>query len=126
MNKTAHSPAPWIWDTGEYDCGSPCTVDGCLGHYNNIPTSLDPVGIWIEEYPEDIEQWKRDACLIEAAPLLLKACEDAYAAIKTLPMEALGISCGGGIGDSVTNWSIRDELLCNLGDAIDKARKEIT
>jgi len=59
------------------------------------------------------------------APLLLKACEDAYAALKTLPMEALGIGSSGGVGN-VTNWSIRDELLENLADAIHKARKEST
>ena len=122
MNKKDHSPAPWIWETGEYDCGSPCTPDGCLGHDNGIPTYLDPVGIWIEEYPEDIEQWMRDARLIETAPKLLKACEDAYAAINTLPMEALGIGSGG-VGN-VTNWSIRDELLENLADVIAKAQGE--
>ena len=59
---------------------------------------------------------------------LVAACQKAYSVIKLLPIEALGVGSGGGvgIGGGVTNWSIRDELLCNLEDAIDKARKEVT
>ena len=62
-----------------------------------------------------------DANILGASLLLLKACEDAHAAIQTLPAEALGIGNEGG----VTNWSIRDELLYNMAVAIAKAHGEV-
>lgn len=43
---------PDNFDTGfeieyyEYDCGSPCTVDGCLGHTTDQPVGFYLDGIW--------------------------------------------------------------------------------
>ncbi len=31
----------------EYDCGSPCTPDGCMGHTTDIPVGIEIDGVWL-------------------------------------------------------------------------------
>ena len=32
-------------ETYEYECGHPCTPDGCMGHSTNIPVSFEVSGV---------------------------------------------------------------------------------
>lgn len=34
------SPAPWSCEPVDYDCGSPCTPDGCRGHASKSEAAL--------------------------------------------------------------------------------------
>jgi hypothetical protein len=44
----------------EYDCGSPCTENGCMGHVTDIPVSIEidnvsfeVSGYWGGDYPRE-------------------------------------------------------------------------
>ena len=72
--ETNWTPGPWRWENGEYDCGIPCTPDGCKGHDSGVPEYLTPVGMWVPEPPNDTEKWIANASIIKAAPDLLAIC----------------------------------------------------
>jgi hypothetical protein len=49
-------------DYYEYDCGSPCTTNGCPGHGTDIPIGLLIAGVWFwadEGFLADKEQIER-------------------------------------------------------------------
>ena len=108
-----HTPEPWYWEEGEYDCGLPCTVDGCPGHPNGIPTYLDPVGIFLEEYPDDLNRWIADSHVIKAAPDTLAVCK---AIVK---IESLYDQLGDG-DDYLRRWQSSE-----LKDILNAARVAI-
>ena len=68
-------PGPWRWINGEYECGGFCTPDGCGGHNNGLPMSLEPVGISLDEEPDLPLRWIATAQVIKSAPDVLAAAE---------------------------------------------------
>lgn len=46
----------------EYDCGRPCTVDGCLGHVTDIPISItiDDVTFCIEDADDNFAGYTKE------------------------------------------------------------------
>jgi len=75
---------------------------------------------------EDVEELR---ILLEAAPEMLEALEDARRLIEDLPIDAMGegeTTITGPDGEaSLMRWPIRDELLDKVNAAIAKARRTL-
>lgn len=64
----------------EYDCGSPCTPNGCCGHSTNIPVSFTVGGVTFHvdgaqsgDFPDEKENVNRVRAVVKALGALISA-----------------------------------------------------
>lgn len=82
----AATPGQWWIEGAEYDCGFPCTPDGCLGHYSKVKSILHG-----PEGNEDDLDFKReeDARFIANAPTDIRWLLDENARMRERAQAAL-------------------------------------